>query len=111
MRLPEREVARVLLERALLLLLGRVAGRRLVVVSPGKPSVVLEAADAEVDVAAGLVGEVALDQLFDQRDDLGDRLGGLRLVVRSPETERSVSSTYQRAASAASFALAPGAAS
>ena len=59
-----------------------------VLVEPARESaVVREAVDAEVDVAAGRVREVALDQLLDQRDDLGDRLGRLRLVVGPAEAE------------------------
>ena len=43
--------------------------------------VAVEAAHREVDVAAGLVGVPVGDQLLDQRDDLGHRLGRQRLEV------------------------------
>ena len=42
---------------------------------------------AEVDVAAGLVGEPAVDQLADESDDLRDDLGRARLDVRPAEPE------------------------
>ena len=51
-------------------------------------AVVREARDAEVDVAVDLVREAALDQLLDERDDPGDRLGRLRQVVGHAEPER-----------------------
>src|SRR5581483_4104916 len=86
-RLPEREVARILLQLALLLLLGRIP-RRGFVEATGERAVVRVAADAEVDVAARGIGEVALDQVADQRDDLLDRLARLRLVVGSAQTEQ-----------------------
>src|SRR5947199_4037784 len=81
-RLPEREVARVLLERA-----GILVGLELVEPLPREASVGGIACDTEVDVATGLVGEAVADELLDQRDDLGDGVGGLRLVVRAAETE------------------------
>ena len=43
--------------------------------------------DAEVDVALDRVGEAALDELLDERDDLRDVLGHLRQVVGHPEPE------------------------
>ena len=46
------------------------------------------AADAEVDVAVGRVRVAVADQLLDQRDDLGDRLGRLRLEVGPAEPEQ-----------------------
>src|SRR4029450_11495124 len=78
--LPEREVARVLLQRALLLFLRWVADR-LLVEAAGQDAVVGVAVDAVVDVAAGGICEVALDQLPDQCDDLGHGLGRLRLGI------------------------------
>src|SRR4051812_46890413 len=71
-RLPEREVAGVLLELAGLLFLGRVAHRLLVAVTTRELPVVRVARDAEVDVAACRVRVPALDQLLDQREDLGN---------------------------------------
>ena len=70
--LPEGEVEAVLLERARtgLLALVHVLGAAV-----GELAVAVEAADAEVDVAAGLVGVAGLDQLGDQGDDAGDRRG------------------------------------
>ena len=79
--LPEREIARILLERVLLLrfhLVGPLAGQ---------PAVVGEAGDAVVDVALRLVGEAHGDELLDQGDDLRDRLGRLRLEVGPSEPE------------------------
>src|SRR5205814_7893599 len=69
-RLPEREVARIPLERVRLLLL------HLVEPLTRKPAVVGELRDPVVDVAFDLVGEPALDQVLDQRDLLRDRLRG-----------------------------------
>src|SRR5947209_5448881 len=80
--LPECEVARVLLERARILV-----GLELVEPLSREVSVVVEPGDAKVDIAAGLVREAVPDELLDQRDDLRDRLGGLRLVVRAAETK------------------------
>ena len=83
-RLPEREVLRRLLQLggvvalALLHLLER-AVRELAVAGEGR--------HAEVDVAAALVRVVRFDERLDQGDDLADRLGGLRLVVRAAEAE------------------------
>jgi len=53
----------------------------------GQPPVVREARDAVVDVSVGFVGEIALDELFDQADDLRNRLCCPRLVVRATEAE------------------------
>ena len=47
----------------------------------GQAAVLREARDAEVDVALDLVGEAALDQLLDERDDLGIVSVDLRVVV------------------------------
>ena len=75
-RLPEREVARVLLQRVRLLLLD------LFRPLAGEPTVLRVARDGEVDVALDRVCEVALDQLLDELDDGGDRLRGT-LIRRS----------------------------
>src|SRR5262245_44733167 len=80
-RLPQREVARILLERVRLLLL------HLIEPLPRQPAVLGEARDPVVDVALNLVREVLLEQPLDQRDLLRDRLGGGRLDVRPAETE------------------------
>src|SRR6266576_1254928 len=80
-RLPEGEVARVLFERA------RVVVLELVRSLPGQATVVGEASDAEVNIAAGLVCIAVANELFDQRDDLRDRLRRLRLMVGPAETE------------------------
>ncbi len=66
---------------------GLLALVHLVRIAVGELAVAVEAPDAEVDVAAGLVGVAGLDQRLDQRDDLGDRLGRERLRVRPPEPE------------------------
>ena len=70
-RLPEGEVERVLLERRRprLLSLVHVLGAPV-----GELAVAVEAAHAEVDVAAGLIGVPGLDQVGDQGDDPPDRL-------------------------------------
>ena len=47
----------------------------------GELAVVGEAANPEVDVAAGLVGVAGGDQLLDQRNDAADLGGRLRLGV------------------------------
>ena len=83
-RLPEREVERVLLERCRPGLLALV---HLVRVAVGELAVAVEAAHPEVDVAAALVGVAALDQGLDQGDDLRDRLRGERLGVGTAEAE------------------------
>ena len=79
MRLPKREVARILLAWVRLLLLDLVGPL------PAQPSVLGISLDAEVDVAVGLVGEPSLDKLLDHRDLVGDRLDGCRFDVRSTE--------------------------
>ena len=79
--LPERKVALVLLQRALLL------RDHLLELRAGQPPVVGEAGDAEVDVAVRRVGHVPLEQLLDELDDLRDRLGRARLEVGPPEAE------------------------
>src|SRR5215218_6491656 len=80
-RLPEGEVARILLELARLVLFGRVAHRLLVPVAARELPVVRVTRDAEVDITACRIRVPALDQLFDQRDDLRNRLGRLGLAV------------------------------
>ncbi len=82
-RLPEREVTRVLLQVA------RLLRDHVVEVRAREDAVLGEPRDAEVDVAARLVREAAVDELLDQRHDLGDRLGGERLRVRPSEAERT----------------------
>src|SRR5438105_8060539 len=59
LRLPEREVERILLQRLVALLLALV---HLVLVAIRQLSVALEAAHPEVDVATRLVGVIGLDQ-------------------------------------------------
>src|SRR5205823_14512352 len=86
-RLPEGEVPRVLFQLAPLFFLGRVSHRILVAVPAREPPIVGEARDAEVDVARYRVCMTAFDELLDQRDDLGDRLRRLRLVVGPAEAE------------------------
>src|SRR5919201_3683523 len=82
-RLPQREVARILLERVrLLVLVHEVVGAL-----AREPTVLRVARDAEVDVALDVVRESALDQLGDEADDLGDGLGRARQVVGPPEAE------------------------
>src|SRR5207237_9561987 len=81
-RLPEREIAWILLERIRLLLLY------LVQTLARQPPVIRKAIDAEVDVTARLVRVPVPNQVLDQRDDLGDRLRRLRLGIRPAEAER-----------------------
>ena len=83
-RLPEREVERVLLEVGALDALALV---HLVDVAARQRAVVGERAHAEVDVAAGRVGVPALDQRADQVEDRLDVLGRQRLVVGPAEPE------------------------
>jgi len=80
-RLPEREVARILLQVA------RLLGDHLVRLGTGQLAVGGIGRHAEVDVAARLVGEPAVDQLTDERDDLRDRLRRARLDIRPPEPQ------------------------
>ena len=80
-RLPEREVPLLLLQVA------RLLRDHVVELGAGEPPVLRERGNAEVDVAAGLVGEPALDQLLDQRDDLRQVLGRERLHIGPAETE------------------------
>src|SRR5438309_11803940 len=63
------------------------AGEELVEVLAREPSVRWEAPDLEVHVAVHGVSEPFGDEALDQRDHLGDVLGGLRLDVgwRDPD--------------------------
>ena len=105
-RLPEREVAAVLLERVRLLLLDLVGPLA------GEPPVVGKRRDAEVDVATDGVRVAARDQLLDER-------GRSAAPTRSPSAGgracrgrgRRCPRRYHSVARAASSALAPGAAS
>src|SRR5205085_7098946 len=80
-RLPEREVAGVLLARVRLLLLDliRPLSRELTILA--------ELRDAVVDVTVDLVRVAACDQLLDRRDHLRDHLARLRLVIGHAEAE------------------------
>src|SRR5580704_13719046 len=80
-RLPERKVPWVFLPRAGLLSDHVFRPRA------GEPAVVGEPRHAEVHVAGRLVREAPNHQLPDERDDLGDSLGGQGLDVRPAETE------------------------
>ena len=80
-RLPEGEVARILLARVRLLLL------HLIRLLSREPTVLGPSRDPEVDVAVDLVGEAALDQVGDERNDLVHRLGHLRPEVDLVEPE------------------------
>ena len=85
LRLPEGEVARILLQREV----GVVALAlvHLVLGAVRELAVLGKARDAEIDVAAGLVGGVTFDERLDQRHDPRDRLGGLRFVVGPADAE------------------------
>ena len=83
-RLPQREVARALLELGGVVALALAHLQRRAV---GQLAVGREAVHAEVHVAAGLVGVAALDQVGDQRHDRvhgGRRLG---LVVGAAQAQ------------------------
>src|SRR6185436_10074066 len=80
-RLPEGEVARVLLARVRLLLL------HLVGPLAREAAVVGKAVDAEVDVTLGLVGATGVDQRLDHAYLPGDGLDRGRLDVRATEPE------------------------
>ena len=105
-RLPEREVARILLERVRLLLLDLVGplARELAVVG--------EARDAEVDVALDRVGEARARRAPRSRATI---CGTISVAFGSssgmPRPRSPVSSRYQAVARSASAALSPGAAS
>ncbi len=83
-RLPEREV-----DGIAFVLAGLDAGSRAQLVGPLAREVAVggEAAHGEVDVALRLVGVTARDQLLDERDDLGQRLGCERLAVGTADPE------------------------
>ena len=83
-RLPEREVERVLLERGTLDALALV---HLVGFAARERAVGLVAANAKVDVAAREVGVAGLDQRRDLGHDRLDPLARERLVVGSPEPQ------------------------
>src|SRR5256886_8517655 len=80
-RLPERKVARVLLQLLAFRFLRRVVQSLVVALAAREPAVLGKCGDPEVDVPTGRVGEPAVDEPADQVDDLGDGLGRLRLVV------------------------------
>ena len=54
-----------------------------------------ECAHRKIHISCGFVGVPGLNQLFDQLDDLGDRLTRQRLVVRPAQSE-PVGVTYER---------------
>ena len=81
-RLPEREVAGILLQRA-----RRFALLDLVGTLAREPPVLGKARDPEVDVALYRVGVAVCDQLLDEGHDLRHRLGRPRQVVRHAEPE------------------------
>ena len=83
-RLPEREVERVLFQVGAFDALALV---HLVDVAARQRAVLGQRAHAEVDVAAGRVGVPALDQRADQVEDRLHVLGGERLVVGPAEAE------------------------
>src|ERR1044072_3201303 len=78
-RLPERKVAWIFLPVA------RLLGDHLVRLGAGELAVGGIRGHAAVDVAARLVREAAVDQIADERDYLGDDLGGARLAIRPAE--------------------------
>src|SRR5215211_435660 len=84
-RFPEREVSRVLL--ALIHLEAR-AGQHILQIAPRKLAVVRVGCYAKVDIAAGCVSVVALDQVGDEADDLGHCLGGTRVSLGRQDVER-----------------------
>ena len=87
LRLPEGEVERVALERALFRRLACVLWRELVQAAVRELAVFGEAPHAEVHVASGGIGVAAIDQRLDQLDDLRDRLAREWLVVGAAEAE------------------------
>ena len=64
------------------------AGQHIVEVAVRELAVIRVGCDAEVDIAVGRVGVVALDQAGDEADDLGHRLGGARVGVGRQNVER-----------------------
>ena len=81
-RLPEREVPLVLLEVA------RLLGDHVLELRARELAVAGPPLDTEVDVALGLVGQPAVDELCDQGDDLGNGLGRERLDLGPAKSER-----------------------
>src|SRR4029077_12933483 len=73
--LPQREV-----ERVLLVLAGLDPRLELVDALARELPVMIVGANAEIDVAGGLVGPASSDQLLDQSDNLGHHLGRPRLL-------------------------------
>ena len=104
-RLPQCEVARILLACIRLLLLD------LVRTLAAEPAVVGKARDAVVHVSLRLVREAALDELLDHRDLLRDRLDCRWLDVGAAELQSIRVLHVPAGRSSASWALAPGAAS
>ena len=84
-RLPEREVEGIAFQLAGI---DARARQEVVEVALGELPVLREAPDREVDVAARLVGVASGNELFDERDHLGNMLGGLGLDVRGRDPER-----------------------
>ena len=85
LRLPEREIERVLLA------IGALDALALVHVVDGavaERAVAGVGAHAEVDVAVDRVGAAVVDQRLDQVDDRADRLAGQRLGVGPAELEQ-----------------------
>src|SRR6059058_3404645 len=82
-RLPEREVPRVLLQLIAFCLLGRIVQSLVIPLAAGKAAVFGEPRDTEIDVPAGRICDLAVDEPADQLGDLRDGLGRLRLVVGS----------------------------
>ena len=80
-RLPEREVAAVLLEGVRLLLLDLVGALA------RETSVLGIRGDPEVDVALDRIRVTTADQRLDEADDLRNRLGRLRQIVGHAEPE------------------------
>ena len=105
-RLPEREVPRILLQLARLLLLGRVARGSASSRPRARRSPVR--GDAEVDVAAGGIGEAAVDQLLDEADDLGTVSVAFGCSSGRPRPRSSVSSRYQLRRALGELGAVPG---
>ena len=82
--LPQHEIPGVALER------GHVdprAGQQLVRAAAGQAAVFGVAGDGEQHVPFRRVGVAGVDQPLDQRDHLGDVLGGARLHIRRDDVE------------------------
>jgi hypothetical protein len=84
LRLPQREVERVLLQPGAF---GVLALVHRVEPATRERAVARVAAHAEVDVAAAEVGVIAPEQRLDLLDDRADRLARQRLVVGASEAE------------------------